>query len=196
MKTESFIYNGKECVRQLICFSQGVRKYGISKDAPIIGVVNANSYENSYRQLNAEIRPDILNGLVKFWTAVPSVRFRFLVISFQKYIGQNADKYRKDENYRKSVTTLLLALFQQILIDCNSDVIEHKPLAQILRVSAIQHSEGLATAFRKFDIPYQKSVAMQKSGSGFIPKNISDESIKEFNEVVSELLKLVTIKLV
>jgi len=193
MSKNTFMYKGTECVRQLICFSSEVSVHEIPMDAPIFGVNDNQNYDNEFRTLNSEIRPNIIEDLVKFWQSAPAVKFRFLVISFQKFIGKNSKKFQSDESFRGSIVTLFMALFQQILIECAPSILRKIPIATILRVSQIQQSEELVKALKKFDSPYQKSLISMDSMK-YVNQNISETSSKEYKTVVEELINLITIK--
>lgn len=192
--SKSFIYKGSECVRQLICFSQDTTIHELDRNADIFGVNDNLNSENEYRQLNAEIQPMLIQGLVKFWTASPEVKFRYLVTSFQKYITKESVKFNEDEEFRKSILNLFIALFQQILIEVGPQVLNRKPLGTILRVAQINKSNELAKSLKKFDIPYQKSL-MSQDTLGYVNKNISEASSKEYKNVVEELINLLTINI-
>lgn len=194
MNKNTFTYKGVECVRQLICFSAETTVYEIPFDAPIFGVNDNLNYDEDYRKLNSELRTNIIEDLVKFWMANPAVKFRYLVTSFQKYIGRNSSKFQKDEKFRASIVNLFIALFQQILIECAPDILRKIPISTILRVSQIQNSSELVKAFRKFDGPYQKSLISMDS-MNYVNKNISETSSKEYTKVVEELINLITITL-
>lgn len=193
--SKEFLYNGELCVRKVTCFSDTVTSFEVDKDAPIRGInVDFDDNDEKFRQLNAEIQPNIIDGLVKFWTAEPDLKFRFMVMSFQKFITRNADKFNKDDSFRTSLINLFIALFQQILIEIAPEIMQKRPISTILRVSAIQGSQELVKAMKKFDLPYQKSLIAQDS-MGYVNKTISDSSTKEYKIVVSELLNLLTSKL-
>lgn len=193
MSKNTFKYKGIDCVRQLICFSAETTVHEIPMDAPIFGINDNLNYDEDYRQLNSEIRSNIIDDLVKFWMSAPAVKFRFLIISFQNYIGKNEDKFKNNESFRSSVVTLFIALFQQILIECAPDILRKVPIATILRVSQIQQSAELVKALRKFDSPYQKSLVSMDSMK-YVNQNISETSSKEYKTVVEELINLITIK--
>lgn len=194
MDSKSFIYKGRECVRQLICFSAETTVHTLDKDAPIFGVNDNLNYDNEFRQLNSEIRDNVIGDLVKFWMAAPAVKFRFLMMSFQKYITKNGKKFQSDEKFRATVVTLFIALFQQILIEIAPQVNNRQSIANILRVSSIQNSTELVKAMKKFDQPYQKSLISMDSMKQ-LSKNIFESSSKEYKNVVEELFNLLTINI-
>lgn len=194
MSKNSFIYKGTECVRQLICFSSDVTVHEISKDAPILGVSNTQSYDAEFRQLNSELRSNIVEDLVKFWQSSPAVKFRFLVTAFQKFVGKKEDEFKNDDSFRNSVVSLFVALFQQILIECSPEILRKTPIATILKVSQIQNSNDLVDALKKFDPPYQKSLVSMDSMK-YVNQNISESSSNEYKSVIEELINLITIKI-
>jgi len=191
--SKTFMYKGTECVRQLICFSQKTTVHTIDKDAPIFGV-NSGGFDEELRQLNSEIRGNIIGDLVRFWNTAPEVKFRFLLISFQKYIGTESNKFKSDEKFRSSVVNLFIALVQQMMIEVSPRVLKRESLVNIFRLSQIQGGKELVKAVKAFDQPYQKSLMAQDS-MGYVSKNISETSSKEYKRVVEELVALITIKL-
>lgn len=192
--SKSFMFKGTECVRQLICFSQDTKVFDLDKEAQVFGVNDNIDSESAYRQLNAEIQPNLIQNLVKFWTASPEIKFRYLLISFQKFVGRESKNFTNDAEFRKSVINLFIALFQQILIEIGPRVIKKTPIATILRVTVISNSSNLVKALRKFDIPYQKSLISQDT-MGYVNKNISEASSSEYKNVVEELINLLTINI-
>jgi len=187
------MFKGRECVRQLICFSQNTTVHTIDKDAPIFGV-NSGGFDEELRQLNSEIRGNVIGDLVRFWNTAPEVKFRFLVSAFQKYIGQESNKFKNDERFRSSVVNLFIALVQQMMIEVGPRILKRESLVNIFRVSQIKDSAELVKALKAFDGPYQKSLMSQDS-MGYVNKNISETSSKEYKRVVEELVALITIKL-
>lgn len=194
-KDSSFIYKGEVCVRQLLCYSDGVKVIDIDKDSPIVGLNSDTTFMDAYRQLNANIQPNIIDGLVKFWDSDPDLKFRFLFISFQKYIGTNAAMIKKDPELGNRVLSLFMSLFQQILSEISPQILQRKPISTILRFSALSNSSNLIKVSREFDIVYQKSLKFQADDS-FVPRNISKPSADLYKKLIEELVKLLTIKLV
>lgn len=191
---KSFMFKGRDCVRQLTCFSADTTVHTLDRNAPIFGINDNIDYNSEYRQLNSELRSNLIQDLVKFWMATPAVKFRFLVISFQKYIGQNSKKFTDDEQFRTSILTLFIALFQQILIEIAPEIIKRKPIGTILRLTQISRSEAFQRAVKKFDMPYQKSLMSQDS-MHYVNQNISESSSKEYKAVIEELINLLTINI-
>lgn len=192
--SKSFMYKGRESYRKLICFSQDTKSFVIDKDAPIHGLNTVDEIESAYRQLNSEMRSNVIQDLVKFWTTAPAVKFRYLLISFQKYISSESSKFNGDEKFRGTVLNLFLALFQQLMVEIGPEIKDKRPIAQVLRVNQIQNSENLIKALKEFDIPYQKSLISQTS-MGFVSKNISEASFDGYKSVVEELVNLLTINI-
>jgi hypothetical protein len=191
MSKDSFNYKGRECVRKLLCFSEGATEHIIDRNSPILGV---NYNIDSYRQLNSEMPSNLIDNLVKFWTSSPDLKFRYLVTSFQKYISRNSSKFTDDNEFRSSVLNLFIALFQQILIEINAQIMNRVSINSILRINQIPNSKSLMAAIKKFDIPYQKSIISQDS-VGYVSQNISIASSKEYKNVIEELVNLLTINI-
>jgi hypothetical protein len=81
-----------------------------------------------------------------------------------------------------------------MMIEVSPRVLKRESLVNIFRVSQIQNSKALVKALKAFDAPYQKSLMSQDS-MGYVNKNISETSSKEYKRVVEELVALITIKL-
>ena len=192
--SDTFIYKGRECVRQLICFSADTTVHDIPKDAPIFGVNSEFDMNSDVRQLNSELHPSLMQSLVKFWMAEPSVKFRYLIMSMQKFIGQNSDEFNNNSEFRSSVTNLFVALFQQILVELGPSIMNKKPIGSLLKVSQVNGGSDLMKALKKLDIPYQKSLISQDS-MHYVSQKITEDTTKEYQSVIEELIKLITIKL-
>lgn len=193
-KESTFIYKGEVCVRQLLCYSEGVKVIDIDKDTSILGVNSHTSFMESYRQLNANIQPNVIDGLVKFWAAAPDLKFRFLFISFQKYIGANSTAVSKDQELGGRIISLFMSLFQQILAEVSPLILDKKQISSILRFSSLSNSSDLIKISRQFDVVYQKSLKSQND-LGFVPQNISKQSTELYKKLVEELVRMLTINL-